>query len=152
MPPSVQAPAPDLKTYRAARGRQGSCSSRSQSLPASAEEIGTVIPCFVANENGFRTNTIRPLDVFTACADELGLPFTVATFAERITAVQAAKEDCKLAREAWEAHLQLHGCDKPERAPKGPDEHRPRWTRSSCAFLTSQNFGTVIWNPATMRQ
>ncbi len=54
------------------------------------------------------------LGVFTARAEELGLPFTVATFGQRIMAVQAANEDSKRACQAWEADTQLHRCDKPE--------------------------------------
>jgi hypothetical protein len=73
-----------------------------------------VIPCFATNRERLWNEYNRALDVFTACADELGLPFTVATFGQRIMAVPAAKEDCKLARQAWETHLQLHECDKPE--------------------------------------
>jgi hypothetical protein len=42
----------------------------------------------------------QALDLFTACADELGLNFSAATFGPRVIAVQAAKEKCKHAREA----------------------------------------------------
>ncbi len=53
------------------------------------------------------------LTLFTACAEELEKPFTAATFSTLLISVRAAKDQCKQAREAWEAHLRIHGCDRP---------------------------------------
>jgi hypothetical protein len=53
------------------------------------------------------------LALFTACAEELEKPFTATTFSTLLISVRAAKDRCKLAREAWETHLRAHGCDGP---------------------------------------
>jgi len=63
-----------------------------------------------ADRNRLREDYNHALDVVVQCAEDLEKPFTATTFSLRLIAVRAAKDDCKRARDAWEAHLRLHIC------------------------------------------
>jgi hypothetical protein len=54
------------------------------------------------------------LKVLAECVDDLGRPFTAATFGPKMIAAHAAKDVCVASREAWQGHIREHRCDRVE--------------------------------------
>jgi hypothetical protein len=52
------------------------------------------------------------LNQFTECAEDLAKLASATAFGSKLIALQASKEQCKQAREAWEIHLREHQCDR----------------------------------------
>jgi hypothetical protein len=54
----------------------------------------------------------QALNVLTECVEQMSQPFTATSIGPLMIATQAAKDICKQARDAWEEHLRVHGCDE----------------------------------------
>jgi hypothetical protein len=54
------------------------------------------------------------LKVLAECVDDLGSPFTAATFGPKMIAAHSAKDVCVASREAWQSHIREHRCDRVE--------------------------------------